>query len=912
MFWGVSFGLRGMSCSRGRVICSVLAGAALVAAAPVPAPSAAAAGLERPLQRNAFEEAVAAREMALRRVAASIAPHFSERRLNHLGDGSGDYGSGDPGSGIGGPASGDPASGEPASGHDELGDFSSGSGEVPSLPPSLPPPATPPSVPPPASPVPLQLVVSFLAEGSPEDYNDNDRALILQALAAEAGISLADTPGAILTITAGSVTIEAVFPVPNTTLLSSASSRLATSMGTETGASAIFASVHLSSGTLTVISVPVIVAAPANAPSPPSVPPVTLPPTSPPPLLPPPSPPPPNAPPASPPPVQPASSEAADMTAGIIGIVVAVLAIAGAGGAYFLWRQRKQQQQQKAVAAAKAAEEEARAAAEKAEAEARAEAEKAPKADATKDKPEKVMNEQEAAVALQAKARARVAKRVVDEKIKSAIEAGQVETEDEPGAATVVEEPAAEGDGDGAGPVAAGPAAATPAGADVEADAVAPAPSKPAAAKAAAAAASPSKAPKVRVSGLLAEMKAEDMMDPAKRQQRHEEMVAARKKREEEKRRLEAEEEARRQAKLAEERRIATELREQERQRQAEQLRIAKERAAAATVIQRAARGKIARRRFRQRVKTRVLRAPDHIDLAILKRQGRAKLAEMREQKARLEALFQSTAERSAQGTLFAEPYVSPSVKQPFIQELDAITAPLALASGSAAAPSDEPPPTYLEAAGAALVEPPPSWRAQQVEATIAPAPDGAEEPTLEQRLEQQRAADKLLAAEQAAAARLAAAAVANAAPPNKEMTEQDHMDAHAHALDLSHQILAAVPKDLRLNAETKAASRIQAIQRGKTARHVADERRTRLSMGTSAELPAPPSAPSGSAVPDGVGGAVVIFGRVVGEWQRESVNDVMFGGQKIGEWADDTTAAATPPQPAGDAASPEKAIQTV
>jgi len=225
-------------------------------------------------------------------------------------------------------ASGDAAPGDAASGDAASSDAASGdaaSGDAPSPPP----------------PVPLVLQVAFVAAGNPEDYTAADQAAILATLGTAAGI--ADTTSAMINITAASVRISASFPVISASILSSASTALTSAMSTESSATALFASTPLSTGTLSVLSVPVIVTAVGNAPMPPSVPPATLPPTSPPPLTPPPSMPP-VAPPPSPPSLPPPSQPPAE-PASMVGLIIAILVGVGLGaigGGYYLWKRSKQ------------------------------------------------------------------------------------------------------------------------------------------------------------------------------------------------------------------------------------------------------------------------------------------------------------------------------------------------------------------------------------------------------------------------------------------------------------------------------------------------------------------------------------------------------------------------------------------
>ena len=303
----------------------------------------------------------------------------------------------------------------------------------------------------------------------------------------------------------------------------------------------------------------------------------------------------------------------------------------------------------------------------------------------------------------------------------------------------------------------------------------------------------------------------------------------------------------------------------------------------AAILLQRHMRGRIARKYFAYKYHWRALREPDHIDLAILQRQGNTKLAELREQKKRLEFLFADTRQKAADGTLFPELQKGAEEQRKAAREAAATRLEhqwkvhqhekLAAAKRLELQRQRDAQLAAENAAAAKVLEL--KLQAEEQERVEAA-----------KRLELQRLKDEQIAAERAAAARLAAAASAHArelaALPPQEIAEK--LAASSSALAASHALIAALPEDLKAKTRADAAERIQSIQRGKSSRQVAAGLRAARADSTPAAAPAAEDASSGL-------GPVMLGGEVIGRWVRESVVDVMFGGEKIGEWVNDTEA---------------------
>ncbi len=96
-------------------------------------------------------------------------------------------------------------------------DLGSGSGEVPSSPPPV---AT------------ASVSVGFVASGSPSDYDDSQRSLLLAALSDALGLGPAPPDGSTLEITAASVNVVATFPVASVQEAAAAQSAAQTTVAT--------------------------------------------------------------------------------------------------------------------------------------------------------------------------------------------------------------------------------------------------------------------------------------------------------------------------------------------------------------------------------------------------------------------------------------------------------------------------------------------------------------------------------------------------------------------------------------------------------------------------------------------------------------------------------------------------------
>jgi len=162
-------------------------------------------------------------------------------------------------------------------------------------------------------------------------------------------------------------------------------------------------------------------------------------------------------------------------------------------------------------------------------------------------------------------------------------------------------------------------------------------------------------APNLTQNATLSTLTTEELATPSARKRKTEELAAERKRKAEEKRKREAEE-RRRRAEEAEQLRLKLEL--QGKNRIVEEMRLYNEAVAAterralelasAIVIETEVRRFLAKKRRHHTHKYRVLKRPDHIDVAIMHGRGVAKLTELNQAKRRMEEFIRANAAKVA------------------------------------------------------------------------------------------------------------------------------------------------------------------------------------------------------------------------------------------------------------------------